>query len=58
MNSLVLLRGLEIPAGKHQIKFEIVPETYNNSKMISFISSTLILIGLLYLIFIWVRNAK
>lgn len=39
-----LLRALKVPAGQHKIKFEFKPSTYSTGKMISLISSILLLV--------------
>jgi hypothetical protein len=39
-----ILRALEIPAGKHKIKFEFVPKSYAMGNTISFASSIILLI--------------
>ena len=39
-----LLRALKVPAGQHTIKFQFNPSTYNTGKMISLISSILLLL--------------
>lgn len=42
-----LLRGLRIPAGQHNIEFRFNPASYHKGVLVSRISSTLILLGLL-----------
>ncbi|MBR9859215.1 YfhO family protein [bacterium] len=42
-----ILRGLEIPAGTHEIVFRFEPETYTQSKTITYVSSGLIFIVLI-----------
>jgi hypothetical protein len=39
-----ILRALKVPAGQHKIKFEFNPSTYRTGKMISLISSILLLV--------------
>ncbi len=39
-----LLRALKVPTGQHKIKFEFKPSTYSRGKMISLISSILLLV--------------
>ncbi len=42
-----LLRGMKIPPGQHKIEFKFEPAVYSRGKTISFISSLIILLGLL-----------
>ncbi len=39
-----VLRGLEIPAGKHEIVFKFEPEMYSNGEVMALISSILVLL--------------
>lgn len=41
-----LLRGMKIPPGQHKVEFKFEPAVYSRGKTISFISSLLILLGL------------
>jgi hypothetical protein len=42
-----LLRGMRVPAGKHEIKFVFEPKTFYTGKLISNISSLILLLGLI-----------
>jgi len=42
-----LLRGMKIPPGQHKVEFKFEPAVYSRGKTISFISSLLILLGLI-----------
>ncbi|MEZ4684935.1 MAG: hypothetical protein R3B47_02385 [Bacteroidia bacterium] len=42
------LRGLVIPAGEHEIVFEIKSPTYTSTETISLITSILLLLALVY----------
>lgn len=42
-----ILRGMKIPPGQHKIEFKFEPAVYSRGKTISFISSLLILLGLI-----------
>jgi uncharacterized membrane protein YfhO len=39
-----VLRGLNIPAGKHKIEFKFEPKTYSNGNTIAMIGSMLLII--------------
>ncbi len=45
------LRALKIPAGNHTIRFEFIPTSFATGETISLISSILLLLGLVYLMF-------
>jgi hypothetical protein len=42
-----LLRGMRIPSGKHEIKFVFEPKSFETGKLISGISSTILLLSLI-----------
>ncbi len=50
------LRGMKIPAGSHQIKFEFKPSTYYTGETISLISSFALLLLLLYVVYAYFRT--
>ncbi|MBP5583145.1 MAG: YfhO family protein, partial [Bacteroidales bacterium] len=52
-----VLRGLEIPAGQHQIEFKFEPQTYYTCNRISLISSVILLLGFLAAV-IWEVRKK
>lgn len=53
------LRGLVIPAGQHEITFEIKPETYFTTETISLITSIIVLLALVGLtVWPFVKKAK
>ena len=39
-----ILRGMEIPAGKHKIEFKFEPSSYKTGNMISLVGSMLVLL--------------
>ncbi len=45
-----VLRAMRIPAGDHKIEFKFDPDTYNTGKLISAVTSSIVLAGLLGLI--------
>jgi hypothetical protein len=57
-----LLRGLKVPAGKHEIKFEFYPEKFFQGETISGYSSMAILLAfigaLLFQLFKWYKSEK
>lgn len=54
-----ILRGLSIPAGKHEIKFVFEPSSYKNGVRIAYIASFLILIFFLGGLFMqWITDKK
>ena len=52
-----ILRGLEIPAGQHQIEFKFEPQTYYTCNRISLVSSVILLLGFLAVV-IWEIRKK
>ena len=52
-----VLRGLEIPAGQHQIEFKFEPQTYYTCNRISLVSSVILLLGFLAVV-IWEIRKK
>ena len=53
-----VLRGLVVPAGKHEIKFELKPATVIQSKQASSVASFLIWAMLAFTAFTWFRKQK
>jgi uncharacterized membrane protein YfhO len=53
-----VLRGLVVPAGKHEIKFELKPTTVIQSKQASSVASFLIWAMLAFTAFTWFRKQK
>jgi uncharacterized membrane protein YfhO len=53
-----VLRGLSVPAGQHQIKFEFKPQSYYTGERISLIVSILIWLALFAAAFQWYRQRR
>jgi hypothetical protein len=53
-----VLRGLNIPAGQHQIRFEFRPATFYSGKIIGLIAGSMILLALAAAVFFWYRDRK
>ncbi|MBK8700536.1 MAG: YfhO family protein [Saprospiraceae bacterium] len=53
-----LLRALKIPAGSHEIKFDFKPEKYFKGEKISLISSSLILLLLLFVFVVTILKGR
>ena len=53
-----VLRGMEVPAGDHEIIFRFEPESYRNGTRISFASSLLLILLSAGSLFITIRNKK
>jgi len=53
-----VLRGIEVPAGDHEIIFRFEPESYRNGTRISFASSLLLILLSAGSLFITIRNKK
>jgi len=53
-----VLRGLEIPAGKHTIEFKFEPQVVKTGSIISLVSSILILLLICFGIFSWRKQIK
>lgn len=53
-----VLRGMSLPAGKHNIEFRFEPETYKKGNTISLLSSIIGLVLILIAIFVNVRKKK
>jgi uncharacterized membrane protein YfhO len=58
MKANYVLRGLSIPAGKHDIRFEFKPEGYYTGKKITSIFSIILIVVLAAGIFMEWRNRK
>lgn len=54
-----VLRGMKIPAGKHSIEFRFEPKVYEQTEIISYASSSLILLLVALLLFLgWKQNRE
>ena len=53
-----VLRGLSVPAGQHQIKFEFRPQSYYVGETISFVASILIWLALAAAAYQWYRSRR
>lgn len=53
-----LLRGLEIPAGQHEVVFEFKPKSYYTGELISLICSLIIVLGVLYGLYVGLFKKK
>ncbi len=53
-----VLRGLSIPAGKHQIRFVFHPDAYYTGNTISMIAGILIFLTIFAAIFFWYKKRK
>ena len=53
-----LLRGLELPKGKHKIEFTYSSETYETSNMYSMIGSVILILGLLFFTYHYVMERR
>ena len=53
-----VLRGMNIPAGKHNIEFKFEPKTYYTGEIISLIGSILLLAFLAYGIWVSIKNEE
>ena len=51
-----ILRGLEIPAGKHEIVFKFEPQQYFWANKISLIVSSLLLLGVFVILVLEIRK--
>ena len=56
LNVNYVLRGLQIPAGKHTIEFKFEPQVVKTGSMISLVSSILILLLIGFGIFTWKKQ--
>ena len=52
-----VLRGLQIPAGKHKIEFKFEPDVVKTGSTIALISTLLMLIAICLGIFYWRKNS-
>lgn len=53
-----LLRGMRLPAGKHEVVFEFKPVSYYTGAKIAYVSSILILLLSGYALYYWKRNKE
>ena len=53
-----VLRGLNIPAGKHKIDFKFEPAVYATSRMLSQVFNWVVIVLLLATGFLWYRNER
>jgi len=53
-----ILRALKIPAGKHTIVFEFSPSTHKIGSIISLISSLLVILGLGFMFYQWLKKEE
>ena len=59
VNTNYVLRGMQVPAGKHTIKFVFEPESVKQGRNIMFIASILIALSLIGGLFMaWKQSKK
>jgi uncharacterized membrane protein YfhO len=51
-----LLRGLKVPAGEHEIRFEFAPKTFQTGSTLAMTFGSLIYLLIGLSIFLWVRK--
>ncbi len=53
-----VLRAMKVPSGEHTVTFEFKPESWQFGKMVSLISSIILLLSIAFVIYVYFKNKK